>query len=64
MGQSKKKNRTITVDDVDKRFGKALDQGATAVSEPSDYPGVGRMATIRDPYGASIALITYEGQQA
>ncbi len=53
----------ITVDDVDARFGKALDSGAEAVSEPADFPGVGRMATIKDPFGASIALITYENQQ-
>ena len=54
----------ITVDNVDERFGKALDQGAKAVSEPADYPGVGRIATIEDPYGASISLITYESHEA
>lgn len=53
----------ITVDDVDARFGAALDNGAEAVAEPADFPGVGRMATIRDPQGASIAMITYESQQ-
>jgi predicted enzyme related to lactoylglutathione lyase len=53
----------ITVDDVNARFDKAVKAGATAVSEPTDVPGVGRMATIRDPQGASLALITYENQQ-
>ncbi len=53
----------ITVDDVDARFARALDGGATGVSEPADYPGVGRMATITDPYGATISLITYESMQ-
>ena len=53
----------ITVDDVDARFKKAVDAGASAVQEPTSMPGVGRMATIRDPQGASIALITYESQQ-
>ncbi len=53
----------ITVDDVDTRFKSALDNGAEGISEPADFPGVGRMATIKDPHGASIAIITYESQQ-
>lgn len=53
----------ITVDDVDIRFQSALDNGAEAVSDPADFPGVGRMATIKDPHGASIAIITYEAPQ-
>lgn len=53
----------ITVDDVDKRFRSALDNGAEAVSDPADFPGVGRIATIKDPHGASIAIITYEAPQ-
>ncbi len=53
----------ITVDDVDSRFNKAVENGATGVSEPADFPGVGRMATITDPYGATISLITYESMQ-
>ena len=53
----------ITVDDVDARFQAALDNGAEGIEEPADFPGVGRMAKIRDPYGASISLITYESMQ-
>ncbi|TCD13732.1 VOC family protein [Oricola cellulosilytica] len=53
----------ITVDNVDVRFKKAVDAGATPVTEPTSMPGVGRMATIRDPQGGSLALITYESQQ-
>lgn len=53
----------VTVDDVDARYRKALDAGATSAGEPMDMPGVGRMATITDPQGASIALITYESMQ-
>ena len=53
----------ITVDDVDSRYKAALEHGAEGVSEPSSFPGVGRMATIKDPHGASIAMITYESQQ-
>ncbi|MEO4040902.1 VOC family protein [Hoeflea sp. CAU 1731] len=53
----------ITVDDVDARYQSALDKGADGVEAPTDYPGVGRMAKIRDPFGASIAMITYESMQ-
>ena len=53
----------VTVDDVDARFKSTLDNGVEGVSEPTDFPGVGRMATIKDPYGAAIAIITYESQQ-
>ncbi|WP_136656814.1 VOC family protein [Nitratireductor sp. XY-223] len=53
----------ITVDNVDARFKSALDNGAEGIDEPADFPGVGRMAKIRDPYGASISLITYESMQ-
>lgn len=52
----------ITVDDVDSRYKAALDAGAKSVNEPVSMPGVGRMATITDPFGASIAFITYEKQ--
>lgn len=54
----------ITVDDVDQRYKAALKAGAKSVSEPFSAPGVGRMATIEDPFGASIAFITYESQAA
>lgn len=53
----------LTVDNVDDRFAKALEGGAVAISEPTDYPGVGRIGTIKDPFGASISMITYESQQ-
>lgn len=54
----------VTVDDVDARTKTAADGGAEIVSDPMDLPGVGRMATIKDPFGASIAFITYESQNA
>lgn len=54
----------ITVDDVDTRYRAALDAGAASVSEPFDAPGVGRMATVTDPFGASIAFIAYVSQNA
>lgn len=46
----------ITVDDVDARFRAALDEGAESIHEPMDVPGVGRMATLKDPFGAVLAL--------
>lgn len=49
----------ITVDDVDATLEKARDADATVASEAMTVPGVGRMATIDDPFGASIAFIDY-----
>jgi len=50
----------VTVDDVDVRVEKAKSLGATIAMEPFSVPTVGRMATIVDPVGGVIALITYE----
>lgn len=50
----------ITVEDVDRHFAAALKAGATSVSAPADVPGVGRIGTLKDPFGAVIAFITYE----
>ncbi|GJM10201.1 MAG: hypothetical protein DHS20C11_24770 [Lysobacteraceae bacterium] len=50
----------ITVDDVDARHAKALAAGAQCAGEPMSVPGVGRMASVTDPFGATIAFITYE----
>ncbi len=49
----------ITVDDVDGRVALAQKAGAAVTSDAVDVPGVGRMATIRDPFGASLCLIDY-----
>ena len=53
----------ITVDNVDARTDKARAGGAEILSEPADFPGVGRMSTLKDPFGGVISLITYESQQ-
>ncbi|MEO0980013.1 MAG: hypothetical protein AAFY24_22305, partial [Pseudomonadota bacterium] len=50
----------LTVDDVDARVEKAKALGATITGEPMTVPGVGRMATLIDPVGGVLALITYE----
>ena len=49
----------ITVDDVDARVAKAKGAGADIAQFPMTAPGVGRMATIVDPFGGRIALIDY-----
>lgn len=49
----------VTVDDVDVRAKRAVDLGGKLVYGPADIPGVGRMAVIVDPQGASLSLITY-----
>lgn len=52
----------ITVDDVDARTQAARESGATILSEPTTAPGVGRIAVIRDPFGAQLALIKAESK--
>lgn len=49
----------ITVDDVDARVKTAQAEGATLAAEAMTVPGVGRMATIVDPFGAPLCLIDY-----
>ncbi len=49
----------VTVDDVDATARKATELGGKLVQGPQDIPGVGRMATIIDPQGAMLNLITY-----
>jgi uncharacterized protein len=49
----------VTVDQVDKVVERAKGLGARVLVEPQDIPNVGRFATISDPQGAMISLITY-----
>ena len=49
----------VTVKDVDAAVAAAEANGGTVVMPAMDMPEVGRMAHIRDPQGAHIALITY-----
>ncbi len=49
----------VTVDDVDTRTQAALEAGAKVLAEPFSAPGVGRISVIEDPFGASLAFITY-----
>jgi uncharacterized protein len=53
----------ITVQDVDASIERAKNAGANIIAEPTDMPGVGRVATLIDPQGARMALVTYESMQ-
>lgn len=49
----------VTVDNVDETLARAEKLGGTVVMPPMDVPGVGRMAVVRDPQGATLSVITY-----
>lgn len=53
----------VTVDDVDACIARASREGATILTQPMDAPGIGRLATLVDPQGARISVITYESMQ-
>ena len=44
----------ISVDDVDARVAKAVENGATVLVPAMDIPTVGRMCLIKDPVGATV----------
>jgi predicted enzyme related to lactoylglutathione lyase len=48
----------LAVDDVDARVKKAQGLGATLMRPIFDIPGVGRIAILKEPGGASIGWIT------
>ena len=50
----------VTVDDVDRRAAVAEAAGGKVIAPAMTVPGVGRMATVQDPTGAAVCLITYE----
>ena len=49
----------VTVADVDATVALAQSLGATVLMPPMEVPGVGRIATLQDPQGAVINVITY-----
>jgi hypothetical protein len=49
----------VTVDDVDAVVARVAGLGGRVLLAPTDIPTVGRFATIRDPQGATLSLITY-----
>jgi uncharacterized protein len=50
----------VAVENTDATAAKAKDLGGTALMEPMDVPGVGRIAVLRDPQGAVFGIIKPE----
>lgn len=48
----------IQVDDVDAAVGRVTDGGGRVITQPFDYPDVGRMSMVADPTGATFGVIT------
>jgi len=48
----------LAVDDVDARVAKALKAGAKLMKPAFDVPGVGRIAVLQEPGGASVGWMT------
>ena len=49
----------VTVDDVDRTIRQAEQLGGTLIAPPMEIEGVGRMAVLKDPQGASFSVIKY-----
>lgn len=49
----------VTVNNVDETLARATQLGGKVVMPPMEVPGVGRMAVICDPQGATLSVITY-----
>jgi predicted enzyme related to lactoylglutathione lyase len=54
----------LEVDDVDKRVERARAAGAVVKREPWDIPGVGRVAILQQPDGATVGWMTSASQTA
>ena len=48
----------VQVNDVDAAVGRIKGGGGRVITEPSDYPGVGRLSMVEDPMGATFGVIT------
>jgi len=49
----------VTVDNVEASVAKCSALGGKTLVPPMDVPGVGRMAVIQDPQGATLSLMAY-----
>ena len=49
----------VTVKNVDETLAKVRSLGGKVLMEPMEVQGVGRMAVIQDPQGATLSVITY-----
>jgi len=52
----------LYVPNVDAAYAQAIAAGATSTSEPSEQPGRGRMAAVKDPAANDWYLATYSGE--
>jgi predicted enzyme related to lactoylglutathione lyase len=50
----------FAVEDTDATAALAVERGGTMLQEPMDMPGVGRLATVTDPWGASFSVVALE----
>jgi uncharacterized protein len=50
----------VTVDNVDQTLERCTGLGGKVLMPPMQVPGVGRMAVIQDPQGATLNVITYD----
>lgn len=57
-GQRPRWQAYVAVDDVDAVAARAEELGGRVLDPPSDIPGVGRIATVADPTGAAVSLLT------
>ena len=48
----------VQVGDVDNTVGRVRSGGGRTITDPFDYPGVGRMSMVADPTGAAFGVIT------
>lgn len=48
---------TLAVEDLEATVARAVELGATPVSSPVDVPGIGWVASIRDPEGRPVMLV-------
>src|SRR3954452_21196311 len=51
---------SFAVEDTDATAALAIERGGSMLQEPFDMPGVGRIATVTDPWGASFSVATLE----
>jgi len=49
----------VTVDQVDATVAQATALGGKVIAPAMDIPGVGRMAVIADPQGATLSVMQY-----
>jgi len=47
---------SFAVENADATAARAVERGGTMLSEPMDMPGIGRIATVTDPWGASFSV--------